>query len=66
MNNQRSHWEMRGSNKKIVQADLTFVPSQLSSWAENISTQVAREGDSFQMVGLNVISYVYVISFLAT
>ena len=47
-----------------VQAGLTFVSPQLSSWAEYVTTQVATEGDSFQFVHLNVVSYV--LSFLST
>ena len=42
----------------------SYVHSQASSWRASLVTVIARKGDSFQMVRLNVVSYVPPLVFL--
>ena len=44
----------------------TCVPLQIFSWTELLWTDITRKGDPFKVVGLNVCSNVYILSFLST
>ena len=50
--------EWKGARWSSSVMKFSYVHSQASSWRASLVTVIARKGDSFQMVRLNVISYI--------